>query len=323
MAVISNNEKGNKYHDEKTGEFTSPGAGSAAVDSAPQKLEIPNDDSARKASELPPTPKFKFKNMSELKNALNSIHQVSSIPPLNSARDIEEHLEQYFSKEVIDSIDEKFEKYRVPYKYYNLRTDPNEKCGVNIFAACIGKRRWKNNCLKIVDRQEYERLFNERSSNLEEIFRGIEASDDDTFNLIADSYSSKENEMIYGSSGGTACGIAFYSSTEFDDAHLYSNFNNRHIMQLLLNKNARTMDYDEICSIRNELYKRKYAIVPRVEQIFLKHGIEQFRAKRMAKSFGHTMYDQGFVAMLLGVEWYQYGDYHMVENLGTMYRLIK
>lgn len=322
MAVISNNEKGNKYHDEKTGEFTSPGAGSAAVDSAPQKLEIPNDDSARKASELPPTAKFKFKNMSELKNTLNSIHQVSSIPPLNSARDIEEHLEQYFSKEVIDSIDSKFGKFKIPYKYYNLRTDPEQKCGVNIFAACIGKRRWKNNYLKMVDKQEYNNLYN--TYNYTKIFRGIEAWTDENYNLIADSYSSKENEMIYGSSGGTCYGIAVYGSTWISEANGYAERrDDRHTMYLLLDKRARTMGYNTICSIRNDFSRKGDTIVPRVEQIFLKHGIEPSRAKQMATSFGYTMNDEGFVAMLLGVEWYNSGSYHMVENLGAMYRWMK
>ena len=43
----------------------------------------------------------------------------------------------------------------------------------------------------------------------------------------------------------------------------------------------------------------------------------------MATSFGITIGDEGFVAMLCGVEWYKSGTYHMIENLGAMYRLLK
>ena len=94
-------------------------------------------------------------------------------------------------------------------------------------------------------------------------------------------------------------------------------------MDLILNKNAKTMNYNALCRIRDDLINNRDSIVQKVEQIFLKHGVEPAKANTMAKSFGITMNDEGFIAMLCGVEWYNSGSYHMIENLGAMYRLLK
>ena len=148
MAIKSNNTEGNKYHDEETGEFTSPDNASAKS----EKSETPSESQpqASKAGS-----KFRLKgNIEDIKDNLQKSKQVSSIPLLQSAYDIEEHLEEFFTEDVINNIDSKFGKFSIPYKYFNLRTDPDQRCGVNIFAACIGKKRWPNNYMKLIDRQE-------------------------------------------------------------------------------------------------------------------------------------------------------------------------
>lgn len=330
MATKSDNKKGNPYHDEATGEFTSAddsGSGSGSKNepnSTPPELE--QTTSTPPNSSPIPTPtktlKLKFKgNVESARENLRQSKQVSSIPFLQSAKDIEEHLEDYFTKEVIDNIDSKFGKFIYDYKFYNLRTDPDQRCGVNIFAACIGKKRWANNYLKIIDKSEYDKLL--INPNYQPLYRGLRG-DDTMFETIANSYSSKENEMIYGSVGGTCYGIAVYASTRRGEAISYAGNNEKHVMHLVLDKNARTMNYNKLLNIRNELNRNKGAIVQKVENLFLNHGIEPSRAKTMANSFGITMNDEGFVAMLCGVEWYNDNDsYHMIENLGAMFRLLK
>lgn len=321
MATKSTNIKGNPYHDEATGEFTSAD-GSSSKDGESQQ-NIKADLSQPNTAPTPTVKSFKFKfkgNLEDIRNDLRKSKQVSSIPFLRSARDIEEHLEDFFSSEVVKNIDSKFGKFNIPYKYFNLRTDPDQRCGVNIFAACIGKKRWDNNFLKLIEYDEYLKLS--QNPNFLQIWRGLRC-DDAAFQTIANSYSSKENEMIYGSAGGTFYGIAVYASSNKWEAIPYADNNRRHVMDLILNKNAKTMDYNTICKIRDDFNKNKSSILQKVEKIFLDNGIESSRAKTMATSFGYTMDDEGFIAMLCGVEWYKYDSYHMIENLGAMYRLLK
>lgn len=328
MATKSGNTKGNPYHDEASGEFTSADDSglkakqeNSKIGESQQEMKAdlsqPNTDPSQKVKLF----KLKLKgNVEDIRKKLLQSKQVSSIPLLRSARDIEEHLEEFFTDEVVKNIDSKFGKSSVPYKFYNSRTDPEERCGVNIFAACIGKKRWPNNYLNLIDYNEYQKLANNPS--YEKLWRGLRG-DDTQFETIANSYSSKENEMIYGSVGGTAYGIAVYASSNWSEAHAYAAYNSRHIMDLILNKNAKTMNYNALCRIRDDLINNRDSIVQKVEQIFLKHGVEPAKANTMAKSFGITINDEGFIAMLCGVEWYNSGSYHMIENLGAMYRLLK
>lgn len=321
MATKSTNIKGNPYHDEATGEFTSADGSSSKGGESQQDIKA--DLSQPNTAPTPTVKSFKFRfkgNIEDLRNDLRKSKQVSSIPFLRSARDIEEHLEDFFSSEVVKNIDSKFGKFNIPYKYFNLRTDPDQRCGVNIFAACIGKKRWDNNFLKLIEHDEYLKLS--QNTNFLQIWRGLRG-DDATFQIIANSYSSKENEMIYGSVGGTCYGIAVYASNNKWEAISYANNDRRHVMDLILNKNAKTMDYNTICRIRDDFNRNRSSILQKVEKIFLDNGIESSRAKTMATSFGYTMGDEGFIAMLCGVEWYKSGSYHMIENLGAMYRLLK
>ena len=259
--------------------------------------------------------------MEDIRHNLQTSNQLSSIPVLRSSHDVIEHLEDFFPEEVVKNIEDKFGKFSVPYKYFNLRTDPNQRCGVNIFAACIGKKRWKNNYMHLVDQSEYNRMSNDY--RFRPLFRGLQGTNTE-FETIANSYSSKENEMIYGSVGGTCYGIAVYASNRFSEARSYAGGYDNHVMHLMLDRNSVTIDYNSLCRIRNELRNNESTIVNRVEQVFLNHGIEPNKAHQMAYSFGHyTISDEGFVAMLCGVEWYQSGSYHMIENLGRVYRLLK
>lgn len=323
MATKSSNTHGNPYHDESTGEFTS--AGNSSAPSSEAEAKPSGLDGGQKPDIKTPEakkPKFKFKaNIQDVSNSLRMSTSVSSVPLLGSARDIDEHLDDYFPPDVVKNIDDYFGKFSVPYKYFNLRTDPDQRCGVNIFAAFIGKKRWANNYLKPVDKSQFDSLI--RNQGFRQLHRGISANNDEIFGLIANSYSSRENAMIYGSVGGTAYGIAVYASNYYNEALGYASYNRDHVMDLALNTRAHTMPYRTICAIRSNLIPIRDKLVSRVEQIFLNNGIESSRAKTMARSFGITLGDEGFVAMLLGVEWYNSGSYHMIENLGAMCRLMK
>ena len=339
MATKSSNTKGNPYHDENTGEFTSSESSSGKKEelnspafqqptgeetkkSFKLKTDVSLDDAKKSLIENNTKKTFKLKGNASLDDARQQLarhNQIASIPFLSSANDVEQHLEEFFPKEIVENIDSYFGKYSVPYKFFNLRTDPNQRCGCNIFAAFIGKKRWKDNCIKIIDSNEYFKLSSNRNFQL--LYRGLNTRTDDEFNTIADSYSSKENLTIYGSVGGTCYGIAVYASSSQYEARGYAGGNSRHVMNLVLNKNAKTMSYRNICRIRDDLQYRKNSIIPKVEKIFLDNGIEPSRAKQMAASFGISLGDEGFVAMLCGVEWYtDSGSYHMIENLGTLFR---
>ena len=322
MAIKSNNTQGNQYHDEKTGEFTSPDGGSAKSEQTQQPQETKKTDEPV-LSEPAKTKinKFRLKaNVEDIRHNLKTTRQVSSIPVLYSSRDVLDHLEEFFPEEVVRNIESKFGKFSVPYKYFNLRTDPNERCGVNIFAACIGKKRWTNNYMKLIDREEYNKMSN--NYRFRPLYRGLQGTDEQ-FHTIANSYSSKENEMIYGSVGGTCYGIAVYASDRFGEARSYAGGYGNHVMNLMLDRNSVTMCYNQICRIRDELHNNRDTIKKRAEQIFLNYGIESTKAKQMAISFGdYTISDEGFVAMLMGIEWYQSGSYHMIQNLGRVYRLL-
>lgn len=332
MPIKSDNTQGNPYHDESTGEFTSANGGSAKQEQVSGEMSgQPKVDPATNVSNVEnvasPVRKFKFKikgNIEDLRQSLENSNKVASIPFLSSARDIVEHFEEFLTPEIVSKIDSYFGKFSVPYKYFNLRTDPDQRCGVNIFAACIGKKRWANNYLKLIDYKEYTKLL--YSYGYQALYRGLNCRTYEEYKTIADSYSSKENEMIYGSRGGTCYGIAVYTSTSrMQSRDGYAGGNDSHVMELILDKrNTRTMSYRSICNIRDNISYYKDQLTNKAEQVFINNGIEPSRASRMARSLGITLGDEGFIAMLCGVEWYDNGSsYYMVENLGAMYRFLR
>ena len=100
MAKVSSNEKGNKYHDEKTGEFTTANGGSAKQgETTTLKSEIP---------ESLPTPKLKLKegvDLEALRKKISERQQLGKIPYLQTSNEIENHIEEFFPEMMIRDIE--------------------------------------------------------------------------------------------------------------------------------------------------------------------------------------------------------------------------
>ncbi len=174
MATKSSNTQGNPYHDEATGEFTSKDGQSASAknenDLSGEVKPVSGGIKLKAGVDLSnlTAPKAKFKDASSLNSMierLNDLNQVSNIPRLQSARDIENNIEQYFSKQVTDKLNEMYGK-NSDCASYQFHPKSNPWISLNLFTCVLGKYRYKDNHAHLVTREEFDKIMSINDFNI-------------------------------------------------------------------------------------------------------------------------------------------------------------
>ena len=148
MPIKSDNTHGNPYHDEGTGEFTSPDAASSANNSA--------DVSAKSG-----TFAIKLKegvNVDDIKKELSERQLVYRMPFFQSASDIENYIEDFFPKKLVDEL----------VQYYDFSGTRSRPFDYPFFTFSDGSKGLQSNLfVQILSKYRYPQLYCDTISNEE------------------------------------------------------------------------------------------------------------------------------------------------------------
>ena len=201
MAKKSSNNIGNPYHDEKTGEFTSPDS-SSGMETTKPKL------------------KLKLKEGGDIQGLINDINQCSNVPFLSTSTEIEQNIESFFSKPVIEKIDSLYgDPSNVGCASYQFRPKSNPHIRLEIFPNVLGKYRYKDNRAHIVSAEEFDNYKGTK------IYRGISSSGEKARSIV-NSYGKidLDNFDYYCPNGGNCYGSNIYTTVDKWYAQRYAGY---------------------------------------------------------------------------------------------------
>lgn len=305
MATKSNNTQGNPYHDETTGEFTSPNSASQKTEQPQQSgnLNIKLKDGVD-LSKLQDLTKTRIKTsitVEAITARFKDLNQVSNIPKLTSARDIEEHITEYFSKQVIDKIDALYgNSPNCAHHQFRPRANPNVV--LDLFPNVIGKYRYKDNHAKVIPSDEFYRL--KRSWNGEVIYRGISSNGEKARKIINNYGTVDLNNFDYYCPQASNChGSNVYTTVQKSYADSYTGWNGTLIEGLLDSRSSWHMDEYSVQRVQGNL--NISSIQMKVAEHLKNKGLPPSRADQIARSFGKAIgQDEGLVAVLMGLDYY-------------------
>lgn len=297
MATKSSNLKGNPYHDENDGRFTSPNEGNAKE----QNNNISNGIQLKPGVNLGGLKLKEGKTIESLAERLKDLNQTSNVPKLTTARDIESHITEFFSKQVIGKIDELYGK-STDCASYQFHPKSNPHMTLEIFPNVLGKYRYKDNHAKIVSAEEFDKL--KQTWNGDKIFRGISSNGLKAQNIV-NSYGiiDLNNFDYYCPNGGNVYGSNIYTTVSRSYALSYSGYKGTLIEGLLDSQNSWSMTYNQVKMIMSKINQNQ--VLSDVSNHLEKNGLDSQRAQRIANSFSKAIKsDPGIVAILMGLDYY-------------------
>lgn len=321
MATKSNNTQGNPWHDED-GKFTSEGDGSVkneTLESPGLKLKagVSLDQLNKNNLVLKGNLKLKGdKKFDDIVSRLNDINQVSNIPKLSSASDIEQHIEEFFSKEVTQKIDSMYGNSQ-GCASYQFHPKANPRVSLNLFTCVLGKYRYKDNHAHMVNVEEQNQLRRNPNFNLTAIYRGITSTGEKRRNILKSYVTMDLNNLdIYGNG---MYGTNVYTTVDYNYAYGYAGSPDNVIKGYLNTKGAYSLTDGQLYNIGNSLSENN--IRDKVKNKLLQNGLPDDRATRISKSFAKSVTsDISLVAILLGVD-FQVSEQHQrnILNLSRWY----
>lgn len=330
MATKSSNTQGNPYHDEKTGEFTS------ANDSGEKLEKIESQISLKPGVDLSTIkkPSVKMKegmNLQHLVDRLTDLNQVANIPKLRSARDIEDNIENYFSRQVTDKLNEMW-GMSSDCGDWQFHPKSNRYISLNLFTCVLGKYRYKDNHAHLVSSEEFDKILSPNEFNylmnefyryggsfpgtikdLQPIFRGLSDSYETRMKII-DSYGTLDlnNYDIYGNG---VYGTNIYTTVSMQYARSYG----QPIYGILDTRGAYYLNQRQLGLIQRDL--NATVLEQRISSKLASNGIDPTRAAKIAKSFSISVKrDISLISVLLGLD-FQVCDNHQrnILNLNRWY----
>lgn len=341
MATISNNTKGNPYHDDE-GKFTSQG------DQGTKKEEIKQGEMPSLMKNELPTPiqqnivpksKLKLKanvNIEELKQKVEELKQISNIPYLRSAQDVINYFPKFFVKGLVEDLDKYYGKTDGSRPYliapFTFR-DGRRGLKINLFAYLLGKHRYKEKGSQAISLEEYNYLksiidtqgsgkFNQyRDRNGREVYgddtQTLAMSNDIGCGMVLgyrgipvsgnDAYDIGQNYVGEGSVPATygeqGCyGTVHYVAMSQRYAQNYA-YSHGHVYKHIIDvKNSNVLYQHELDSVARNLRNHASQLQQVAEQHFSKF-VSPDRARELAQGFvGSINYDVGFISIMLGAD---------------------
>ena len=341
MAKKSSNTIGNPYHDESTGEFTSPDKDKESNQN--QSFSTLSLKKGVDLSNFPKKPTIQLKkdvdisnlsksntkndnihlkqgmSLSDFVSKLDDLNQCANVPRLSSARDIENHIEEYFSKQVCTKINELYGHSDNCQSYqYRPKSNPNKI--LEIFPNVLAKYRYKDNHAHYISFDEYQRL--KTQPGYIQIYRGFSSVGMKAQN-IKNSYVNPDLNSfdLLCPAGGNCYGSNVYTSTNFRTAQSYAGYSGGGtvIYGILDENNAYSMSSRQVSSISRSIDKTN--IATKIENKMIENGIDQTRANKIANSFVKAMNnDIGVCAILLGLDYFEATDGQFQKNLLNLSR---
>ena len=228
---------------------------------------------------------------------LQDINQSINVPPLSTVKELEDNIEKFFSKQIINHIDSLDGKAQ-DCSAYQFHPKSNPRVCLNIYTCVFGKYRYPDNHAHYVDDATYQKMAAD-VNNYSKVYRGISSLGQKRKDIL-DSYVSNDinNLDIY----GNGCyGTNVYTTLSPEYARSYGT-----PIYGLVDKNARSIFSNTLENMQSSLDTT--TIVQKVEAHLINQGLEQNRANQIARHFGQALKnDISLLAILLGYD-YQYGD---------------
>lgn len=335
MPIKSDNTKGNPYHDEETGEFTSEGAGNGKSEEIEEKVLY---------NKLPSAGKAKIKvgaNLEEARKKVAERKQVYNLPYMTSASDISNFIESFFPEMLINEVSKYYDfdgtRGGAPYEHAFFEfSDGTRGLRSNIFVQILSKYRYPqqycdvinadeyNNCVNLINNQgsgKFTQYYDYKSrgsdySNLDKLsknpdlgcglvlgYRGVQFYYDNHWqehlNECLNSYIGYHTTQPSYSSQG-CYGTVNYVAMSKSYAHSYDGTRG-HIMKHIINvKDAKIMYEPQVYEIKNQLESNANVIQQKLEKHFSKY-MDANKAQKLATGVvGSIKYDLGTTCVLMG-----------------------
>ena len=235
--------------------------------------------------------------LEDFMSELEDLNQMSSIPPLNSLQEVEDNIEQFFSKRVVDQLDRLVNR-SANCQPFQFHPKANPWVNLNIYTCVFGKYRYQDNHATYISQSEYLKMARD-TANFAKVYRGI-TSQGARRQSILDSYATMDidNLDIYGNG---MYGTNVYTTLSIQYARSYGT-----PIMGLVDKNARSIESDDLHAIRSgfDFTNMEKRVVTHLQGM----GLTPERSGEIAHYFVSAVKnDISLVAILLGYD-YQYGD---------------
>ena len=311
MAIKSNNNKGNPYHDEQTGEFTSPGSASGNNTPATNPNTNKTIPSFLKQKSSTSTPSFLNKKGSNG----NSDKYAKMFEEAKKGRwwksrkfrtvdEVEQEIGDYFDDEVVDFL-----------RKYNFKTVDSmgarktSHASINTTLSNIIARKMFHP-LKIMDTQEFDQIWSRMNiqnggrwqtskipyADYSTIERGFhnKAIIDEYLGIKTDNPVVLPNGM-YGS--------CVYSAYDGSTARSYAGSSGIVMKYLVDNKNGHTITSGQYNIKKNEMIKKVDNMKNNIISSLTKRGVSDNDAQQCARIFENTLRkDYTFAGLLMGYD---------------------
>ena len=273
------------------GQFVSgPEAGGAPAKKATGKKF------AKKPKKVTPTIKVEG-GLEALLAQLQDLNQGISVGPLTTVEEIDQNIEKFWSKKVIEHVDRLFGNATGYCGDGQFHPKSNPNVNLNLFTCVFGKYRYPDNHAHLVTKEEYDRLSQD-TSRWEKVYRGFTSIGPKRKNIMKGYLTADINNIdIYGNG---VFGTNVYTSTDYGYSYRdYASRDDKRVLYCLVDKQARIIDAHTLSSLmRNKLSKdynyvtQKYEEKPlaksirnKVYQHLMNNGMEDNRADDIANAF--------------------------------------
>lgn len=253
-------------------------------------------------------------SLDDLFNTLEDLNQSMNVGNLTTAQEIEDNVEKFFSKNVIEHIDSLDGKSSGCAKW-QFHPKSNSYVSLNLYTCVFGKYRYPDNHANFLTQEEYNQKASDYM-NYERIYRGFTSTGDKMKNILTSYCTADINNLdIYGNG---VFGTNVYTTTDRGYAHSYAGSYGT-LVYGLVDKNARYINSSNLNRIMNNInYDNLKA---KVSTHLRNNGLSNERADEISRHFASALRsDQSLVAILLGYD-YQISDGHQrnILNLKKWY----
>lgn len=315
MAKKSSNTDGNPWHDEATGEFTEADGGSSKKGkSAKGKGKVKGSTKFQKKPALKVKEGF---SLADMFAKLQDINSGINVGPLNTAEELEDNIEKFFSQQVINHLNRVWGSSK-SYCADKWQFNPpgNDHMNLAIFTCLLGKYRYPDNHAHLLKPADFDKLAAD-TENYTKVYRGFTSTGERRKEIMKTYLTADINNLtIYGAN--TCYGTNVYTSTKYEySLNNYANGDPARVLHCVVDRNARKiLDENLMKEVRKiqddyDYNKGNYVEKPlmtslktKLESHLINNGINPERAHEMAEGFKENLQqDRSLMAVLLGYDY--------------------
>ena len=270
---------------------------------------------AKKKTPVKPKIQLAPEAMANMFSQLQDLSGAISVPLLNSAEDLEQNIEKFWTKRVISHVDKLYGNTNC-YDKAQFHPKSNKDVNINMFTCIFGKYRYPDNHAHLVSQAEFDKLSQDKE-HFTVVYRGFTSTGEKRANIIKGYTTANiDNLDIYGNG---VYGTNVYTSTEYSySLNNYANRDPRLVLHCLVDRDAKKCLSENITTELTSKFYSRYdyntgktkdspllaSIKNKVAKHLVANGIDQTRAEEISNSFGEQLCnDISLYAILLGYDY--------------------